>query len=233
MTETVDNVAWIEETAKAVTLARNAGEAQRQADLLAESKREFDRILSVFRQLQASATVVSGLNWEGRVPAPDLTRDLDEAMKTLDARPLKRVERDLDRLGREVAESLKKCWRDHAAQQLGDVADLLSLSETLSGVDGIAEVSQGLLEALGQLARSQDSLPTGQSVELLTKAVGLLGQLESSLQPEVVRRFLSAVARGGAPVESLTPDVTKWLTDHSSHDRFKIVAGTPARIADE
>lgn len=233
MTETVDNVSWIEETAKAVALARNAGEAQKQAGLLAESEAELGRLLSKFKILRDSAAVVSGLNWEGRKPSPDLSRDLDEATRTLDSRPLKRVERDLERFGRDVAESLKERWRGHAARHLGDVGDLLVLSVTLSGVEGIGEVSQELSATLGRLERSRDSLPTSESAALLSKAERLLRQLESSLKPDVVRRFLSAVARGGAPVQSLTTDVMKWLADHHSLNRFKIVAGPPVEGSDD
>lgn len=233
MTETVGNVSWIVGTARAVGLARNAGEAQKQVDLLTESKADLERIVSQFQELKASAVAVRGLNWQGRMPSPDLSRDLAEASQTLDSRPLNRVQRALDQFGRDVAASLKEHWSGYAAQRLGDVADLLSLSETLSGVEGIAELCQELSLTLGQLARSQDSLPNSQSADLLTKAERLLRQLESSLQPEGVRRFLSAVARGGAPVGSLTADVTKWLAEHRSLDRFRIVAGSPVKDSDD
>ncbi|WP_267618366.1 hypothetical protein [Gordonia bronchialis] len=228
MTEILGNVSWVEETAQAVRLARDAGEAQKQADLLQESQIELRKILSEFKALNESAAVVRGLNWEGRTPNPDLSRDVEEALRTLDSRPLDRVRRALDKFGKEVAESLKGHWNSHAAKQLGNVSDLLSLSETLSAVEGISAVSQELSATLGELARSQSSLPTNQSVELLTKAVELLEQLESSLKPDSVKRFLSAVARGGAPLESLTSDVIEWLSNHKSLDRFKIVAASPA-----
>jgi hypothetical protein len=228
MTETLDSVSWIEEAAKAVGLARNAGDARKRADVLAESEAELGRILSHFQRLQASSAVLSGLNWEGRTPTPDLLRELGDAIGTLDSRPLNRVQHALDQFGRDVATSLKKHWELHAAQRLGDVGDLLNLSETLSGVEGIADMSRELSVALRQLKGSQDSLPDNESVELLSKAERFLQQLESSLRPDGVRRFLSAVARGGAPLSSLTSDVTKWLADHHSLEHFRIVAGSPA-----
>jgi hypothetical protein len=232
MTDTDATISWIEETAKAVGLARNAGEARKQADLLGESKAEFGRILSEFRNLHDSAVVVRAIGWEGRLPSPDLPRDLDEALQTLDSRPLNRLQRALDQFGRDLATSLKEHWTGHATRQLGDVADLLTLSETLSGVEGIADVSHELSATLRELARSQATLPTSQSVEMLTKAERLLRQLESALKPDEVRRFLSAVARGGAPVATVTSDVKKWLVDHNSLDRFRVVAGTPVGDSD-
>lgn len=232
MTEIVDKVSWIGETAKAVSLARNAGEAQKQADLLAEKKEELGRILAQFREFQDCAIVVRGLKWEGKTPSPELLQDLNEAFATLDPRPLNRVLRPLDQFGRDIDTSLKDHWIHHVAQQLGDVADLLTLSETLADVEGIAAVSQELGGTLRMLARPQDSLPTSRSVELLTKAEALLRQLESSLKPDGVQRFLTAVARGGASVESLTSDVQKWLADHQSLDRFRVVAGSPVGDSD-
>lgn len=233
MTETAENVSWIAEAASAVSLARNAEEAQKQAELLAEAKAELGRTLLHFQDLQQSAVVVRTLHWEGRMPSPELSRDLGQALQTLDSRPLSRVQRSLDQFGQDVAASLKEHWRRHATGRLGDFADLLTLSETLSGVEGIAEVSQQLGATLGELTRSQRSLPTSQSVQLLAKAERLLEQLESSLKPDGVRRFLTAVARGGAPVDSLTSDVTTWLADHHSLDRFRIVAGPPGRDSDD
>jgi hypothetical protein len=227
VTETVDSISWIEEADKAVRLARNAGEAQRQADLLADSRAALGIILSYFQELRASADALRGLAWEGKSPSPDLSRDLKDAIRTLDSRPLHRVQNDVDRFGREVATSLKECWKSHAAQQLGDVGDLLTLAVTLSGVQGITEVSQELSTVLRKLEGLRESLPGSESAELLSKAEELLGQLESSLKPESVRRFLSAVARGGAPVQNLTAEVTKWLEDHHSLNRFKIIAGAP------
>ena len=233
MTETKEDVSWIEETARAVGLARNAGDARKRFDLLAESEAELERILSYFRDLQSSKAVVSELHWEGRMPTPYLTRDLEDAIRTRDSRPLNRVQRSLEQFGRDVAASLKKQWEAHAAERLGDVGDLLTLSVTLAGVAGIAEVSQELTATLRRLDQARDSLPNSESVELLSKAKRLLQQLESSLQPDGVRRFLSAVARGGAPLERLTADVTKWLSDHQSLERFRIVAGSPVEDSDD
>ncbi len=232
MTQTADTVSWIEETEKAVKLARNASDAEKQAGLLADSEAALGRILAHFQELQTSAAMLSGLNWEGPMFPLDLSNQLDDAIRTLDSRPLNRVQTDLDQFGRVVDKSLKEHWEAHAAERLGDVGDLLTLSETLSGVEGITKVSQELSAALRRLEKSRDSLPNRESADLLAEAERLLRQLESSLKPDTVRRFLSAVARGGARLESLTTDVTKWLDDHHSLNRFKIVAGPPVEDSD-
>ena len=227
MTETIKNVSWVEDTERAVALARDADKAQKQAELLSDLESDLGRRLSEFESLRDSAVVVTGLGWKGKPPPPDLLQNLKDASATLDSRPLKLAERALGDFRREVADALQQCWRNHAERQLGDVADLLQLSETLSDVEGVGEVSQDLAETLRQLERSRDSLPSSESAGLLSTAEQLLGQLESALQPDGVRRFLSAVARGGASVENLTPEVMKWLEGHESVNRFRIVAGQP------
>lgn len=227
MTETANYVSWIESTEEAVKLARNADDARRQSDLLSDANAELGRTLSFFKELRASVAVLQGLDWEGKSVSPDLSRDLEDAIGTLDSRPLHRAQTALDQFGREVESSLKNCWEAHAAQRLGDVGDLLSLSVTLSGVTGITEVSQELSAVLLLLEGSRNLLPNSEAVELLSKAEGLLQELEASLKPDGVRRFLSAVARGGAPVQQLSADVTNWLGKNHALNRFKIVAGPP------
>jgi hypothetical protein len=127
----------------------------------------------------------------------------------------------------EVRSALVERWGVHASEQLGDVSELLVLAETLTGVEGVAELSQQLQTILGQLARTQRTVPTRQAAELLRQAEDALRRLEDSLTPESVRRFLSAVARGGASINLLTKDVTEWLKLHNALNSFKIVAGAP------
>lgn len=225
MNEAPAPATWIAETKEAVHLATNASEAKKQAEALREAEAELRRLLDQLRDLQVSAAVVRGLGWPGKVAAPDVRQALDQATG-FGARPLARVPRPLEQYCRDVESSIAAHWREHASRELGDVTGLLGLANTLAGVAGIAEVSQELQATLGQLERTR--IPTSQSVALLAKAKSLLTQLESSLQPDEVRQFLSAVARGGASVQALTQGVASWLESHGSLDHFKIVAGSPA-----
>ena len=118
-------------------------------------------------------------------------------------------------------------WGKHATSKVGDVRELLVLARTLSGVDGVAEVSTSLQAILGQLAQVEGIIPTRETVELLDSAEDVLRQLENSLKPESVRTFLSAVARGGASTDLLTTDVVTWLKKNHALRNFKVVAGTP------
>ena len=94
-------------------------------------------------------------------------------------------------------------------------------------MEGVAELSQALQTILGELARIQRAVPSTRGAELLGQAKETLRELEESLRPDSVRRFLSAVARGGASIDLLTKDVTDWLTFHNALNSFRIVAGAP------
>lgn len=225
-------VSWVAAAEEAVGLARNADEAQRQIAVLEEAKRDLTRLTVEFRTLAAGLSVVRPFGWDGKSPGPDLERDIAEATKSLDSRPLNRVVTALERFRGDVQTTVKERWRAYASDRLGDVGDLLSLAETLSEVEGIAELSQQLQTAVGELARTQNSVPSKQSAELLNRAEASLRKLEESLKPDSVRRFLTAVARGGASIELLSKDVTEWLTAHQALGRFRIVAGSPTEEAD-
>lgn len=225
-------VAWIDAAGEAVALAKDADEAQRQFALLDDTRSDLAQLTAEFRRLAEAIAVVRPLGWEGRSPNPDLVQDLAEAGATLGERPLARAMKGLERFRSDVDAAVKARWSAYASEQLGDVSDLLSLSETLSEVEGISGLSESLRNALGDLARTQGSLPSAASVALLTAARTTLQQLEDSLQPESVRLFLSAVARGGASIENLSSDVLDWLSSHGALGRFRIVAGPPVGAHD-
>lgn len=225
-------VSWIAATEDAVRLAKNATEAQRQIAELEDARTSLARLVTEFGTLSVGASVVRPFGWEGRMPSPDLSRDFIDAAKTLDSRPLNRVVAALERFKTEVRSALVESWGVHASDQIGDVSELLVLAETLTGVEGVAELSQELQTIVGELARIQRAVPSRQAAELLQQAEEALRELEQSLQPDSVRRFLSAVARGGASIDLLTKDVTDWLKSHNALNSFKIVAGVPTEEID-
>jgi hypothetical protein len=47
-----------------------------------------------------------------------------------------------------------------------------------------------------------------------------------------VRRFAASLARGGASIEQLTPDVLAWMRSSGFLSSFKVVAGRPAIAAE-
>ncbi|MCP9274058.1 hypothetical protein [Mycolicibacterium arenosum] len=225
-------VSWIADTEDALNLANNASEAQREFSNLQDLDASFAALLDDFNELEAGADVVRPLGWNGRYPPPELKADLSQAASGLGSRPLTRSVRSLERWGAEVKANLTDFWREYAAERMGDLAELQVLAATLRAVSGIAESSVRLEEALGELARNQSNFPSEQSAELLQKAELALRQVEDSLQPESVRRFLSAATRGGASLAMMTDDVLDWLRAQGALRSFKVIAGAPIDDAD-
>ncbi len=230
MGESSTSVSWISATETAVKLAANAAEAQKEATDLDAASGYLSPLESAFRELIKAASIVRAFGWEGVTPSSDLVRNLADAGETLDSRPLNRVAASLERFQSQVQTSIVETWDRHASEQIGDVRELLSLAGTLSAVEGVSELSKQLQTTLGKLARNQGGVPTDGDVKLLAQAETTLHNLEASLQPESVRTFLSAVARGGASTELLTRDVVTWLKTHNASGNFRIVAGAPTNV---
>lgn len=220
-------VSWIAETEDALDLAKNASEAQREITDLQDLDSDFATLLTEFNELAAGAAVVRPLGWSGRLLSPDLTADLSEVANGITRRHLSRLVRSLERFKSDVRADLVGFWRQHAAQRMGDLAELQVLAATLSEVAGVAELSERLEAVLGRLARTQTDFPSKQSAELLEAAESIRRQMEESLQPESVRRFLSAATRGGASLDLLSEDVIDWLRTHNAVRSFRVVAGAP------
>lgn len=225
-------VSWISATGYAVGLAKNAAEARHQINALEDAKDSLSQLVAEFRELSNGAAVVRPFGWEGRSPSPELARDLTEAATTLGSRPLNRIVSHIERFTAEVRAALVDCWGKHVAEQIGDVGELLVLAQTLSAVEGTGSLSQQLQTTLRELASIQRAVPSEKAVGLLEEAGETLRTLEESLQPESVRRFLSAVGRGGSSIKLLSKDVIDWLTSHNALDSFKIVAGSPVDETD-
>jgi hypothetical protein len=233
MTANPTRISWVAQTEDALHLARNANEAERQFTDLQEAKDSLGKLLIELKRLAEGAAVARSFGWPGSGGSPELFAQLRRAAETLDQRPINHSVRALADFKSVVKEGLIDQWRAFAAERMGNVAELRTLAQTLRSVDGVAELSTRLEAVLGQLALAQDSVPSAASLGLLQEAEAVLRDLEASFQPELVRKFLTAVARGGAPLKMLGSDVDSWLNSHHAALSFKIVAGPPVEIPDD
>lgn len=225
------SVSWIAATDSALRSAVDVAEGQRQISNLQVAAASLPELVADFSAIAEAASVVRPLGWDGRSPSPEVRTSLRQAAETLDNRPVTTALRGLERFRSDVKADLTSFWRRHASERLGNVGDLQVLAGTLKEVEGVAGLSGQLESVLGELARSQDKVPTRRSLELLSDAESVLRELQESLQPEAVRVFLSAVARGGAAVGLLSGDVLAWLNSHNAIGSFKIVAGQPSEAS--
>lgn len=219
-------LSWISSTEDALSSAMNIADVENEKADLESAAGSLPELVDAFREMATAAPVVRPLGWEGRSLSPEMRTSLRQAAESLDKRKVAMALRGLERFRGEVKADLMNFWHQHAAERLGNVAELQVLAGTLRQVAGLADLSQRLESVLGDLARTQDQLPSARSSELLGQVESALRELERSLQPEAVRRFLSNVARGGASLELLTSDVIDWLREHNAIQGLKIVAGS-------
>lgn len=220
---------WLSEASTAVTDATNAVQAQNEISDLTEARAELARQLCEFRRLAQADALGRGTWWLGQTAEPDVFRELKKASSFPQARVLNSLQRRLDSFARTVNTRMVLSWGEYSARRTGNVTELQMLAGTLSGIEGVALLAANLLEILGQLGRIQTQAPTRESLTLLDRAEKGLADLEAALQPNAVREFLSAVARGGAPLNLLTDEVRTWLTANRAELCFKIAAGAPEK----
>lgn len=218
---------WLAEAADAVTQATSAADLQQQIDGLIDSKAVLAEQLVEFRLFLTVDQLGRSLWWQGVSPTPDLFESLTQA-KSLKPRALASLANRIGSHRAHFRAALAAAWDEYASQRMGNVSDLQQLVELLHQVDGLAEMARELQSVLRDLRNLRDALPTAASVELLDQADAQLQRLEAALRPEAVRRFLSAVAHGGAGLELLDADVADWLAQHSAGGKFRIVAGAPS-----
>lgn len=233
MTNEAPSPSWIRDAEEALKLAMNVSEAQTRKTNLESAASSLPELVGAFRSMAEATAVVRPLGWEGRSPIPEVRKSLRQASETLDNRHINTALMGLQKFRGEAHAELINFWRRYAAGRLGNVAELQVLASSLREVSGLADLSQRLEAVLGDLAQTQEQLPSLRSADLLDNVEKTLQQLEESLQPESVRRFFSLVARGGASIELLTDDVIGWLNEHNAIRGFKIVAGSAPEFVDD
>jgi hypothetical protein len=218
---------WITGTQDALRLAVNVSDTENAKADLESAAGSLPELVQGYRAMAKAASVVRPLGWEGRSLPPDVRNYLRQAAESLENRKVAMALRGLERFRGEAKTDLMGFWHEYADSRIGNVPELLVFTGILSAVDGLGVLCQRLASVLRDLIRVQDQLPSEGSSELLSEVESALEDLEGSLQPDSVRRFLSTAARGGASVELLTNDVIEWLRAHNAIQGFKIVAGAP------
>lgn len=217
---------WLTDTADAVTAATDSAKVQAQVDTLTEAQRDLSVHLAKLTALSNATTAGGGTWFEGHTATPAVFDALKAAAKTPSQGNLGTLNRTLNSFVIAAENKAMADWRSYAGKRMGAVSDLRQLAGTLAGVSSVAPMASALLEVLQRLEPATSKFPTAAAFGLLDEAEKRLKALEAALQPDSVRQFLSAVARGGASLAMLTDDVRAWIAAHRAEQSFRIVAGT-------
>ena len=220
---------WLEETRSAVARASDQAQLQDEFDTISGY---LDRLKSVVDELQslASAAPLARANgWTGATASPDIWSLLDKTSEGFERRDIEALLTRLEPYRRDVRDSLVDGWRVYVDSQMGQAVELRQLAEVLGQIDGLAPLARKLEASISALIPLQRGLPDKRAVKILGDARSLLEQLQSQLEPKSVRAFVTAVSTGGASLSLLSEEVLAWIEQHDAGERFKIVAGRPAK----
>lgn len=120
-------------------------------------------------------------------------------------------------------------WHELVDRTIPQRQGLIGLADTYRQLDPGDAVAKQLRQAIGE---AQQLASTAPSTEALRRLDHLATQIPQLLRDLVgdnasVRSFAERVARGGASLDSVTPEVKGWITSKGFEGSFKIVPGEP------
>jgi hypothetical protein len=132
----------------------------------------------------------------------------------------------------EVTDALKAAWSQFIAtaftgESPSDLERSLAVTDLNRNQLRLYKQAYTQLNSLGR-SRPQERRDFDR-VRELARQLGEIYQRFDLKVPEDVKRFLQAVADGGADLDLLTEDVRDWLQEQGSSGHYRIVARTGAR----
>jgi hypothetical protein len=128
-----------------------------------------------------------------------------------------------------VQSAITVSWRELVDRYVPQREGLMRLAETFRQLDASSTLASELRQAVegaNELARTAPSVQALARLERIsTRIPELLRDLVGD--DPIVRDFAERVARGGAPLSSITPEVTRWLGTRGFERSFKVVPGEP------
>ena len=137
------------------------------------------------------------------------------------------IKGELDQALTALKTAVDKSWEqiiNAAIRNRSGLNDLVSSFVDLSGSDDSATVISGYLDEILILQRS--GLNSDNLARLKEISAAITEQLKDLFgDDESVQEFANSIAKGGAKVDHLTPEVLTWLREKGFIDSFKIVPG--------
>jgi hypothetical protein len=175
------------------------------------------------------------------VERPDTRAAITACRKTAEfVRQNRSAPQDLPRTLRLITDAVKtanttalEAWQESINARVPGLDSLNKLADTLSQLGAAKPQVANLRTAVSDLQRLSRQLPGKSAPTQAAKAAediraALQVLLGSGTDNDEVRHFVEAVARGGAHVRDLTPDVMQWMRNSQIEISFKIIAGKPA-----
>ncbi|MCQ3813595.1 MAG: hypothetical protein KTU85_04145 [Acidimicrobiia bacterium] len=151
----------------------------------------------------------------------------------------RKAELDLDEIDRfqsdartqmtHLRDEISMEWQALVERRVPAQEGLKDLVETFHSIGGANDLVSELARIENNIRKLNRSGPSIEALEQLDQYASRLPEVLEQLvgEDQAVRSFASLVARGGAPIDGLTPTVREWLQAKGFETSFKIVAGHP------
>lgn len=120
-------------------------------------------------------------------------------------------------------------WREVVDRKVPQRDGLMRLAETFRQLDTSSGLASELRQIVGQAQQLAGSPPSIDALDRLDRIAARIPEVLRDLVGEEpsVRAFADRVARRGAPLDTVTPEVMDWLLVKGFHRSFKVVPGEP------
>ncbi|SRR5258708_5592341 len=120
-------------------------------------------------------------------------------------------------------------WHELVDRRIPQRQGLTRLADTYLQLDPGNGLAKELRHAVGAAEQLTNMRPSSEALQRLEQLATRIPQLLRDLVGEDpdVRAFAERVARGGAGLDSLTPEVVSWIALKGFERSFKIVPGEP------
>jgi hypothetical protein len=151
------------------------------------------------------------------------------AHQELDVPVLEQLAIDIRTEAASIKSAATSSWRELVDRKVPQRQGLMGLANTYLQLDPADTVAQQLRDAVVAVQQLADAPPSMEALQLLDQLATQIPQLSRDLVGDAttVRSFVERVARGGAALDSLTPEVARWIEAKGFERVFKIVLGEP------
>lgn len=224
---------------RVTTAVQQGAQKERIAEQVTQLKRIEESVSQLYTIVESTVTLVSAALDAGvDVPIAGLRQAATE-LKAISTRAAKgEVDGSaVDRVVIEVRSQITSIqaavsveWRELVDRKVPQREGLARLADTFRQLDASSPLAAELRNALASardLASGTPSLAALTSLETIARRVPELLRDLFGDDPNV-RTFADELARGGARLDALTPEVVSWIRSRGFDRSFKVVPGEPA-----
>jgi hypothetical protein len=147
----------------------------------------------------------------------------------VDASALEQLVTDLRTELSSVKSTVTISWHELVDRRIPQRQGLTRLAETYLRLDPTDPLATQLRQAVATAQQLATTPPTTEALQRLDQVATQIPELLRDLVGDdpSIRSFAERVARGGASLDSLTPEVRRWIASKGFEHSFRIVPGEP------